>query len=58
MRDVFNKSVLERIAPLWDKDMSVISKWSVLRVNTGKALLGRDCRHQPDWIVLTVYNLL
>ena len=39
--NVFNKTVVERIAPLWDKDMSVISKWNVLHdefVNTGESI--------------------
>ena len=26
-------------------------------VNTGKALLGRDCRHQPDWYKNSAYSL-
>ena len=26
MRDVFNKAVVERIAPLWDKYMSVVNQ--------------------------------
>jgi len=51
---------MERTAPLWDKDMSVISKWNILRdgfVNAGKELLGRDCRRQPDWYKDSAYTL-
>jgi len=55
-----NEFVVERGAPLWDKDMSVMNKWNVLRdgcVNAGNELLGRDCRRQPDWYKDSVCTL-
>ena len=52
MRSAYNKKVLERIALLWDENMSAVEKWDVLHdglVDAGSELLGRDCRRQPDW---------
>lgn len=48
----YNKEVLERIAPLWDENMSAVEKWVVQHdglVDARSELLGRDCRRQPDW---------
>ena len=42
----YNKEVLERIAPLWDENMSAVEKWNVLcdgLVDVRSELLGRDC---------------
>jgi len=52
VRAAYNEFVVERVAPQWDKDMSVMNKWNVLCdrfVDAGNELLGRDCRCQPDW---------
>ena len=52
VRSTYNKEVLERIAALWDENMSTVEKWNVLRdelVDAGCELLGRDYRCQPDW---------
>ena len=46
MRSTYNKEVLERIAPLWDENMSAVEKWDVLRdglMDARSVLLGRDC---------------
>ena len=52
MHSTYNKEVLERIAPLWDENMSAVEKWDFLcdgLVDARSVLLGRDCQRQPDW---------
>ena len=62
VHDAYNKTVVERISPLWDKDMFVISKWNVLSdgfVNAGKTLLDRDIVvvNQTDILHFTFNNI-
>jgi len=47
----FNDDVVKRISSVWSDDMSFEEKWSTVRdgfVAGAEAVLGEDCRRQPD----------